>query len=66
MTKIEPRPAAVYNGGESGSSTPWTISDAVQTYNIDRWGLGYFSINERGNVTVAPLREAGATIDIMQ
>jgi arginine decarboxylase len=44
----------------------WTIDDAIETYNIDRWGLGYFSINENGNVTVAPMREAGATIDIMQ
>ncbi len=42
----------------------WTIEDSVATYNIDRWGLGYFSINDVGNVTISPLREAGATIDI--
>ena len=28
--------------------------------------LGYFSVNDAGNVTVSPLREKGATIDIMQ
>ncbi len=44
----------------------WTIEDAIQAYNIDRWGLGYFSVNESGNVTVAPLRAAGAAIEIMQ
>lgn len=43
----------------------WTIDDAIETYNIDRWGLGYFGINAQGNVTVAPLRNDGATLDIM-
>jgi arginine decarboxylase len=43
----------------------WTIDDAVATYNIDRWGLGYFGINEAGNVTVSPLRDQGATMDVM-
>jgi arginine decarboxylase len=44
----------------------WTIDDAISTYNIDRWGLGYFSVNEAGNLTISPLRDKGATIDIMQ
>jgi arginine decarboxylase len=66
VTKIEPQALAVANGGGADSTHPWTIHDAIQTYNIDRWGLGYYSVNERGHVTVAPLREAGATIDIMQ
>ncbi len=43
----------------------WTIEDAVETYNIDRWGLGYFGINEEGHVTISPARSAGATIDVM-
>ena len=43
----------------------WTIEDAVETYNIDRWGLGYFGINDAGHVTISPMREAGAQIDIM-
>ncbi|MEI8134938.1 MAG: biosynthetic arginine decarboxylase [bacterium] len=44
----------------------WTIEDAISTYSIDRWGLGYFSVNEIGNVTVSPLRQKGASIDIMK
>lgn len=24
----------------------WTISDAIETYEISRWGNDYFSINE--------------------
>ena len=48
------------------SVSEWTIDDAIETYNIDRWGLGYFGINEKGNVTVSPLRDQGATMDIME
>jgi arginine decarboxylase len=44
----------------------WTIEDSIQTYNIDRWGLDYFSINDEGHIAVSPLRSEGATIDIMQ
>jgi arginine decarboxylase-like protein len=29
---------------------PWDIPAATSLYNVDRWGLGYFAINERGNV----------------
>src|ERR1043165_1902747 len=43
----------------------WTVENAISTYNIDRWGLGYFSVNDAGDVTVSPLREKGATIDLM-
>ena len=52
-------PAAVANGS-------WTIQDARSLYNIDRWGLGYFGINDRGHVTVSPMREQGATMDLME
>src|SRR5437660_1732696 len=37
--------------------TEWTVADSIATYNIDRWGVGYFSINEAGNVSISPLRD---------
>jgi arginine decarboxylase len=43
----------------------WTVEDANATYNIDRWGLGYFSINDAGNIAISPLRDKGATIDML-
>ena len=45
--------------------TEWTIQDSIATYNIDRWGVGYFSINDAGNVSISPLRDKGMSIDIM-
>jgi arginine decarboxylase len=32
----------------------WTAADANDTYNIPRWGCGYFGVNERGNLIVTP------------
>jgi arginine decarboxylase len=42
----------------------WTTEDAVELYLIDRWGGGYFGVNGSGQVTVAPLQEAGSAIAI--
>lgn len=44
----------------------WDIPSAISTYNIDRWGGGYFQINKSGNVTVAPEQDPARTIDIME
>ncbi len=34
----------------------WTIDDSAELYNIQGWGMGYFNINEKGNITVTPGR----------
>ena len=44
---------------------PWDIPAAISLYNIDRWGSGYFTINEKGNIQVQPTRNAAAKIDVM-
>lgn len=31
----------------------WSIHDSAETYAVERWGRGLFSINEAGNVAVA-------------
>ena len=30
----------------------WSIDDSAELYNINGWGLNYFSINEKGHVAV--------------
>ena len=30
----------------------WTIEDSIATYNIDKWGDKYFSINSKGNISI--------------
>jgi arginine decarboxylase len=44
---------------------PWDIPAAISLYNIDRWGSGYFTINEKGNIQIQPTRSATAKIDLM-
>src|SRR5215471_2763427 len=51
--------------GMTNETVEWTIEDSISTYNIDRWGLEYFSINEAGNISVSPLRGKGASVDML-
>ena len=44
----------------------WDIPSAISLYNIDRWGLGYFTVNDRGNVSICPTQDAKTPIDIME
>jgi len=43
----------------------WRIEDSAELYNINGWGVEYFSINEKGNVTVTPRRK-GPAIDLKE
>ena len=52
------------NSVPAAATTPWDIPTARSLYNIDRWGAGYFDVNEAGNVVVTPLREKGSSIEI--
>jgi arginine decarboxylase len=44
----------------------WTVADAAELYEIERWGKGYFTIGDEGHVRVHPTREAGRSIDLKQ
>ena len=37
----------------SALETSWGKRDALKTYNVRRWGIKYFDVNNQGNVTVA-------------
>ena len=41
----------------------WKIEDSAELYNINGWGLNYFSINEKGHVAVCP-KANGPSIDL--
>jgi len=43
----------------------WTIDDSAELYNMQGWGINYFSINEKGNVTVTPKKD-GNSIDLKE
>ena len=41
----------------------WRIEDSSELYNVGGWGLKYFSVNEKGHVTVTP-RDGYASVDL--
>lgn len=45
---------------------PWDIPAAIALYNIDRWGTGYFTINDQGNISVLPTQDAKTPIDMIE
>lgn len=48
-------------------SQNWTLEEAEKTYHISRWGDGYFTINNKGNLAVIPTKDShGPIIDIAE
>lgn len=43
----------------------WRIEDSEELYNINGWGVNYFSINQKGNVEVRPQKN-GAAVDLKE
>ena len=43
----------------------WRIEDSAELYNINGWGLKYFSVNEKGHVAVTP-KEGYASVDLKE
>ncbi len=44
----------------------WTLSDAVELYEVPRWGNGYFSISPAGNLLVHPDRSPERSLDLRE
>ncbi len=42
----------------------WRIEDSEELYNINGWGNGYFSINDKGHVQVTPRKQEGQSVDL--
>lgn len=47
-------------------SDRWTVADARELYDIDRWGKGYFSISDQGHVLVHPTKEPHRFVDLKE
>jgi len=46
--------------------TDWDVESAIATYNVDRWGGDYFTVNGNGNVEVRPMQDNGGSIDVLE
>ncbi len=45
---------------------PWSLEDARDLYNIEGWGVGYFRVNAKGNVSVHPSRDPDRGLDLFE
>lgn len=43
----------------------WRVEDSADLYNINGWGVNYFSVNDKGNVEVKPQRDS-ASVDLKE
>lgn len=43
----------------------WRIEDSAELYNVNGWGLKYFSVNDKGHVSVTP-KEGYASVDLKE
>ena len=43
----------------------WRVEDSAELYNINGWGINYFSINEKGHVVVTPKKD-GVEVDLKE
>src|SRR6187455_2126580 len=44
----------------------FTVNDATELYELDRWGKGYFSISSDGHVIAHPTKDPARSIDLKQ
>ena len=45
---------------------PWTVSDASELYEVERWGKEYFSVGPNGHLLVHATKETDKSIDLKQ
>ncbi|MGZ8225577.1 MAG: biosynthetic arginine decarboxylase [Methylococcaceae bacterium] len=48
------------------SDKSWSIEQSAETYAIENWGDGYFSINENGHVSVKPNKDIDVALDLFE
>ncbi|MEI7729476.1 MAG: biosynthetic arginine decarboxylase [Verrucomicrobiota bacterium] len=49
---------------QNTTANGWDVQAARNLYNIQRWGIKYYDINDEGHVVAMPLHEAGARVDL--
>ncbi|MEM7199522.1 MAG: biosynthetic arginine decarboxylase [Planctomycetota bacterium] len=43
----------------------WTPQDSAELYQVDAWGCGYFSVDDRGHLMVAPSTNADVQVSLL-
>ncbi len=51
---------------DSNQTQSWTIEKSSELYGLNRWGKGYFSINEKGHVAISPESSKNKAHDLLE
>lgn len=51
---------------DSTAANDWTAEDAAELYGLGGWGLGFFSVTDRGTIAVRPTQEESREIDLYE
>jgi arginine decarboxylase-like protein len=51
-------------GGTEIAKMKSAIAEIAQTYGIENWGAGYFSVNSKGHLVVHPSENAKHGVDV--
>jgi arginine decarboxylase len=62
LTNGRPVPVAA----STSTTRAWSVQDASELYEVDRWGKGYFSVNEAGHMQVHPTKDPARAIDLKE
>lgn len=52
--------------GTQSELRAWTTNDSIELYNINGWGRGFFTINQKGHVEVTPGGPGSVRIDLKE
>lgn len=47
-------------------SSNWTIDDSRDLFNLERWGLGFFDINESGEIVAELDEQGGSAVSVLE
>lgn len=48
------------------TTVPWSATDAAEMFDVPRWGHGYFSVGNDGNLRVHPDRDPHRSLDLKE
>lgn len=48
----------------AAASRSWSIAESTDLYDVERWGIGYFSIDPAGDLRVHPSRDADQSVGL--
>ena len=43
----------------------WKAEDSLELYGIEKWGNGYFSVNDKGDIAIMPGKDPSSSVDVI-